>query len=301
MKSLITGAKGQLGEYLLRALREAGDDVIATDIVEVDDPIWRILDVTDAQAVRAALAEHKPDRVFHLAAILSAKGERNPQATYTVNQGGTYNVLEACRLEGVSQLLYTSTIAVFGPGLPDPTPDAVELLPTTMYGVTKAAGEVLGTYYHRRYGLNFRGVRFPGVIGPSMPGGGTSDYALFMYVDAVRKGAYRAFCRPDTRIPLMYMPDAIRSLLELAAAPDERLTRSAMSPRAEEIAASVRSLVPDALLEFDPDPKRQAILDSWPKALDDSPARTDWNWKPAFDLDAMTNDLIPQIRAMVTA
>jgi threonine 3-dehydrogenase len=201
-------------------------------------------------------------------------------------------------------MMFTSSIAMFGPGLPDPTPDESPLSPTTMYGVTKVGGELLGSYYHQRFGVDFRGVRFPGLISATLPGGGTSDYALFMYVDGVRIGAYEAFCRPDTRIPLMYMPDALRALVELSVAPEEKLTRrvyniAAISPTAEEIAASVKRLVPDATLTFRPDPRRQAILDSWPRALDDHLAQRDWGWKAAFDLEQMTDDLVPKIRKLL--
>ncbi|HEY5928131.1 MAG TPA: NAD-dependent epimerase/dehydratase family protein, partial [Kofleriaceae bacterium] len=218
------------------------------------------------------------------------------------------NVLEASRRAKVKRLVFTSSIAVFGPlpsgPLPDPTPDDVALHPTTMYGVTKVSGELLCAYYRSRYGIDCRGVRFPGLISAAMPGGGSSDYALFMYVDAVRKGAYEAFARADTRIPLMYMPDGVRALLELAFADQSRLTRTmyniaAFSPRADEIAKSVQRIIPDAKFTYAPDPVRQGILDSWPKAMDDSAARRDWNWQPKFDLDGMTDDLIPRVRRML--
>jgi threonine 3-dehydrogenase len=204
----------------------------------------------------------------------------------------------------VSQLIFTSTIAVFGPGLPDPVPDDVHLLPETMYGVTKVGGELLGEYYRRRFGLDFRAIRFPGLISATLPGGGTSDYAPLMYVEAVRTGEYEAFCRPDTRIPLMYMPDGIRALLELAAAPRERLTRgvyniSAFAPTAQTIADAVTRAVPGANITFKSDPTRQAILDSWPRALADDNARRDWGWRPEYDLERMTEELIPKIRALV--
>ena len=178
-------------------------------------------------------------------------------------------------------LIFTSTIAAFGPGLPDPVPNEVSMRPTTMYGVTKVSGELLCAYYRSRYGIDCRGVRFPGLISAAMPGGGSSDYALFMYVDGVRKNGYEAFARADTRIPLMYMPDGVRALLELALAERATLTRAiyniaAFSPRADEIAASVQSVIPGAKFTFKPDDTRQGILDSWPRSLDDSAARRDW-------------------------
>ncbi len=309
--TLVTGAAGQVGQDLLRHLVGRGVPVVAADLrprpdgdPTLDAIPWHRLDVTAPGAVADLVGCLRPQRIFHLAAILSARGEQDPQATYRVNQTGTYNVLEACRIHGVPQCVFTSTIAVFGPGLPEVVPDDVPLHPTTMYGVTKVAGELLGAYYAQRYGLDFRGVRFPGLISASLPGGGTSDYALFMYYDGVRLGHYTAFCRPDTRIPLMYMPDAVAGLVDLALAPRTRLRRhvyniAAFSPRADEIARSVQRALPGVRIDFEPDPERQAILDSWPRALDDTAARTDWSFRPRFDLDAMTDDLVPKVRALV--
>ncbi len=250
------------------------------------------------------MTQVRPHRVYHLAAILSARGEEIPQRTYEVNQSGTYNVLETCRRLEVDRVIFTSTIAVFGPGLPEQVPDDAPLQPTTMYGVTKVAGELLGDYYRRRFDVDFRAVRFPGLISASLPGGGTSDYALFMYVDGVRVGRYEAFCRADTRIPLMYMPDGIRALVELSEAPRGALRRStyniaAFSPPAAEIARSVGRALPDVRITFAPDAHRQSILDSWPRVLDDHNAREDWGWKPQFDLDEMTADLVPKIRSLI--
>ena len=315
MNILLTGAGGQIGHDLIGALSAAGHNVTSTDLAprppshaHAGGASWQRLDVTDGAATTAMFEKVKPDLVFHLAAILSARGEKDPKLAYDVNQTGTWNVLEACRTAGVARLLFTSSIAVFGPPpsgpLPDPTPDDVALHPTTMYGVTKVAGELLCAYYTHKFNVDCRGVRFPGLISAAMPGGGSSDYALFMYVDAVRKGGYEAFARRDTRIPLMYMPDGVRALLELAMADRERLTRSiyniaAFSPRADEIAASVQRVIPDAKFSYSPDPRRQSILDSWPKSLDDAAARTDWGWKPKYDLDGMTDDLVPRVRRML--
>jgi threonine 3-dehydrogenase len=314
MKIVITGAGGQIGHDLIGALVAAGHHVTSTDLAPRPPSHahaggdWHRLDVTDAHAVDALFAELKPELVFHLAAILSARGEQDPRLAYDVNQTGTWNVLEACRKQQVARLMFTSSIAVFGPigghPLPDPTPDDVALHPSTMYGVTKVSGELLCDYYRQKHGIDCRGVRFPGLISAAMPGGGSSDYALFMYVDGVRKSAYEAFARADTRIPLMYMPDAVRALLELAMADRARLSRciyniAAFSPRADEIGASVATAIAGAKFTFAPDALRQAILDSWPRALDDSAARADWHWKPRYDLAAMTADLVPKIRAML--
>src|SRR3954470_12219042 len=283
MKILLTGAGGQIGHDLIGALSASGHEVVSTDLAprppshaHAQGGKWRRLDVTDPGATLAVFEEHKPECVFHLAAILSASGEKNPTLAYDVNQTGTWNVLEACRQTGVQRMVFTSSIAVFGPPpsgpLPDPTPDDVALHPTTMYGVTKVAGELLCAYYTKKFDVDCRGVRFPGLISAAMPGGGSSDYALFIYVDGVRKGGYEAFARPDTKIPLMYMPDGVRALLELAFADRARLSRAiyniaAFSPRADEIAASAMTVLPEARFTFRPDPARQAILDSWPSSL----------------------------------
>ncbi len=310
-RCLVTGAGGQVGLDLIRTLRARGYDVHASDVAprpgaaQVDDDVpWHHLDVTNLDGVQTLFTEIRPHRVYHLAAILSARGEEIPQRTYDVNQTGTYNVLETCRQLEIDRVIFTSTIAVFGPGLPEHVADDVPLQPTTMYGVTKVAGEMLGDYYRRRFGVDFRAVRFPGLISASLPGGGTSDYALFMYTDGVRLGRYEAFCRPDTRIPLMYMPDGVRALAELSDAPRGKLRRStyniaAFSPTAEEIAASVATALPEVNITFAPDSHRQAILDSWPRVLDDRNAREDWDWNPEFDLDQMTADLVPKIRALI--
>lgn len=309
MKILVTGAGGQVGLDLLRTLQARGDEVHASDVAPVaaedrHDLPWHRLDVTAAAEVDALVAALRPEVVFHLAAILSARGEADPMRTYAVNQGGTVNVLEACRKHGVRQVVFTSTIAAFGPPLPDLVPDDIGLHPTTMYGVTKVAGELLGDYYFRRYGLDFRAVRFPGLISAVLPGGGTSDYAPLMYFEALRVGHYAAFCKPEATIPLMYMPDGLRALVELSQAPRERLTRcvynvAAFSPTARQIADEVARVIPGADISFAPDPARQAILDSWPKALDDGLARRDWGWAPRYDLQGMSADLVPKLRALL--
>jgi threonine 3-dehydrogenase len=310
MNILLTGAGGQIGEDLVSALVAEGHRVAATDLRPTsfgtgsDGVAWKQLDVTRAADVESVVHEVRPDVVFHLAAILSASGERNPQLAYDVNQTGTWNVLEACRRHAVPRFIYTSTIAVYGPGLPDPCPDDVPLHPTTMYGVTKASGEMLCEYYSLKHGIDCRGVRFPGLISAALPGGGSTDYALFMYVDGIRRGSYESFARADTRVPLMYMPDGVRALLELSTVPREKLSRTiyniaAFSPRADEIAASVARAVPGVTITYAPDPLRQGILDSWPRALDDTNARNDWGWRPRYTLDAMTDDLVPKIRALV--
>jgi len=309
MRVLITGAGGQVGLELLAHLRGRDNEVFASDVAPkpktcADDVEWEHLDVTDPAEIRTVIERVKPEVIYHLAAILSARGEQIPHVTYEVNQTGTRNLLEACRELGVPKLIFASTIAAFGPGLPDPVPNEVSMRPTTMYGITKASGELLGEYYRQKWGLDFRGVRFPGLINAGIPGGGTSDYALHMYTTAMKEGAYESFCHADTRIPLMYMPDAIRAIVEVAEAPRAKLRRSiyniaAFSPTAGQIAESVAAAIPGVELTFKSDPLRQAILDSWPRALDDSCAREEWGWQPEYDLDAMTADMVIQVRKMI--
>ena len=306
MKTLITGAAGQIGTDLLPLLLERGDTVTVFDLAPRPDSCpdavtWIRGDVSLGPEVYDAVSTTAPDRIMHLAAILSAIGESVPHRAYRVNMDGTEHVLEAARLFQVGQVFFCSTIAAFGPGLTPPVGDDVPMRPTTMYGVTKVAGERLGEYYQRAFGIDFRGVRFPGLINAGVPGGGTSDYALFMYVDGIRHGAYESFCSPETKIPFMYMPDAIRAMVELSDAPPEGLRRSiyniaAMSPTAEEVAEAVRARVPGVNLTFNPDPARQAILDSWPQVLDDSNARNEWGWKHEYDLDRMSDDLVGKLR-----
>ena len=311
MKILVTGAAGQIGTDLLPTLLEQGHDVATFDLARrpAGCPAaveWIRGDVALAPEVFDAVKRVRPDRILHMAAILSAAGESVPHRAYRVNNDGTHNVLEAGRLFDVEQVFFCSTIAVFGPGLPDTVGDDVPLRPTTMYGITKAFGERLGEYYRDTYGLDFRGVRFPGLINAGIPGGGTSDYALFMYVDGLRNGAYEAFVSPESCIPFMYMPDAIRAMLELSDAPRENLKRSiyniaAMSPTAQEFADAVTERLANVQITFKSDPLRQAILDSWPRVLDDTNARNEWGWKPTFDLDAMSDDIIPKVRALIEA
>jgi threonine 3-dehydrogenase len=309
MKLLVTGAGGQVGQDFLPLLVKKGHDVIAFDLAPPPEKLdkhvtWVRGDVSVAGEVHDVVRGHRPDRIYHFAAILSARGETMPHRTWRVNVEGTQHVLEAARLQGTPQVFFASTIAAFGPGLPDPVPNEVSMRPTTMYGVTKVTGELLGEYYRTAFGLDFRGVRFPGLISAGLPGGGTSDYALFMYVEGIRSGRYEAFCEPGTRIPFMYMPDALRGVLDLSEAPRDALGRSiyniaAIHPTAEEVAAAVRERIPGVRLTFRPDARRQAILDSWPKRLDDTPAREDWGWAHRYDLAAMSDDLMRELRSML--
>jgi threonine 3-dehydrogenase len=308
MRILVTGGAGQVGTDLLAMLHGQGHEVACFDLAPKPASLpeavgWRRGSVTNPGELFGAVKETRPQVIYHLAALLSATGEEYPHRAWSVNMDGTYNLLEAARILDVRQVLFASTIAVFGPGLPDPVPNDAPLMPTTMYGITKVAGEMLGAYYERKWGLDFRGVRFPGLLSAVEPGGGTTDYAIHMYVEGIRKGRYECFVGPRSTVPMMYMPDALRALLELAEADKKRLKRciyniAAMSPTAQDFAEAVRARVPKVEITFKPDPRRQAILDSWPRRLDDACARQEWGWKPAYDLDATSDDLVAKIRAM---
>ncbi len=308
MRILVTGGGGQIGTELLHVLASQGHELSVYDIARrpsaaPGSAAWHRGDVSNRSEVFDVVQELKPEVIYHLAALLSATGETLPHRAYQVNMDGTHNVLEAARTFGVRQVMFASTIAVFGPHLPDPVPNEVSLRPTTMYGITKVAGEMLGEYYDNTWGVDFRGVRFPGLISAGEPGGGTTDYALFMYVHGLRHGAYECFVGPDSTVPMMYMPDALRALVELSAAPKEKLKRhvyniAAFSPTADEFADAVRARVPNVQLTYNADPMRQSILDSWPARVDDAAARHDWGWKAQYTLDSMSDDLIAKIKAM---
>jgi nucleoside-diphosphate-sugar epimerase len=234
-----------------------------------------------------------------LAALLSATGEKNPQKAWHVNMNGLYNVLEAARARNLVRVFSPSSIAVFGPATPrEMTPQDTVLSPTTIYGVTKVAGEHLCDYYVRKYGLDVRGCRYPGIIShQTLPGGGTTDYAVAIFYEAVKQGRYTCFLRQDTRLPMMYMPDCLKCTLDLMDADFSRLKHhasfnvTAMSFSAGELAAEIRKHLPSFEVRYEPD-FRQAIADSWPASIDDSAARAEWDWKPDYALAAMTSDML---------
>lgn len=309
-KILITGAAGQIGSELTRALRARFGDanVVVSDIFKpagglADSGPFELLDVTDAKALDALLGKHQIDTVYHLAALLSATGEKNPQKAWHVNMAGLYNVLEAARARNLVRVFSPSSIAVFGPTTPrEMTPQDTVLGPTTIYGVTKVAGELLCDYYVQKYGLDVRGCRYPGIISHlTLPGGGTTDYAVAIFYEAVKHGRYACFLREDTRLPMMYMPDCLKCTLDLMDADFARLKHhssfnvTAMSFSAGELAAEIGKHVPGFKVTYEPD-FRQAIADSWPASIDDSAARAEWDWKPDFDLAAMTTDMLAALR-----
>ena len=303
---VVTGAAGQIGTEMVSRLRDeyGTDAVLATDIRSAgsESGPFAFVDVTNGESLDAAVGRHRADAIFHLAAILSAVGERRPQLTYQVNIGGLFNVLEVARARGCA-VFTPSSIAAFGPSTPpDPTPQDTIQRPNTMYGVSKVAGELLCDYYFTRFGLDTRGVRYPGLISHvAEPGGGTTDYAVEIYYEAVRHNRYECFLGPGTQLDMMYMPDAIRAAIELMEAPADSLTHrnafnvTAMQLTPESIADSIRRRLPEFDLTYDVDPERQRIAESWPRRIDDSAARSEWGWKHEYDLDAMTDEMLDEL------
>jgi nucleoside-diphosphate-sugar epimerase len=308
---LITGGCGQIGTELTTALRRRyGDEnVVVTDVQPLPPGLTRCgpgerLDVTDRAFFFNDAATTEIYTIYHMAAILSATGEENPRLAWTINIGGLYNVLEVARELGVQRIYHPSSIAAFGPETPkDDTPQETVLRPTTMYGVTKVTGEMLGAYYHRRYGLDVRGIRYPGVISSETPpGGGTTDYAVAIFYEAIRTGRYTCFVREDTVLPMIYMPDCIRATLQLMEADAGKLKHAAeynvaaLTFSAAELAAEIKKRLPHFEIDYKPD-FRQQIADSWPRTIDDSAAREEWGWSPQYDLGAMVDDMLEKLSA----
>ena len=307
---LVTGAAGQIGTDLTTTLREkfGNQNVVAMghktpmpkDIAEGGPCVMG--DVTDIEEYRKIVVDYQIDTVYHLAAILSATGESKPQLCYDVNLNGLYNVLEVAKDNG-QRLFCPSSIAVFGHGTPlENTPQETVLKPTTMYGVTKVAGELLCDYYFHKYGVDVRGIRYPGLISwKTRPTGGTTDYAVEIYYEAVLNNKYECFVRADTKLPMMYMPDAIKGTLDLMDAPLETLKHhsdfnfAGMSFSAQELADCIATRMPDFECTFNPD-SRQAIADSWPDSIDDSAASKEWGWKPSYDLEKMSDDMLENLK-----
>lgn len=308
-RALVTGAGGQVGTELVAALGAlyGRENVLATDLrpdaaATLGGP-FAPLDCTDGDAVQATLRRFRPDTVFHLAALLSVAGEERPRLAYRVNLGGLVNVLEAARAEG-SAVFFPSSIASFGPSIPlDDVPQEAAQRPVTMYGITKASGEMICDFYHLRFGVDTRGVRFPGLISHvAEPGGGTTDYAVAAFREAAARGAHTCPLRPDTQLDMMYMPDAIRAVIELMEADPGRLAHrnayniTAMQFTPQMLAAAIGRHLPHFRMDYRVDPLRQSIADSWPRRLDDSAAREEWGWHAGYDLAAMTADMFARLR-----
>lgn len=310
-RMVVTGGLGQIGVELIRRLRKeyGAQSVLATgrrdnNVERLGDGPFEILDVRDGEKLVSLIRKHKADTVLHLAGILSARAEQNPQMAWDINMNGLYNALEAARQESCS-LFFPSSIAAFGPSTPqDRTPQDTIQRPNTVYGVAKTAGELLCDYYNHKYGLDTRGVRFPGLISyDTLPGGGTTDYAVHIYYDAVKKGSYTSFIAPGTYMDMMYMPDALDGILQLMEADPSRLKHrccfniTAMSFEPRELGRAIEKHVPGFTLDFDVDPVRQAIAESWPNSIDDTAAREEWDWNPRYDLESMTVDMLEKLRA----
>jgi nucleoside-diphosphate-sugar epimerase len=307
---LVTGASGQVGSDLVIALRDryGEKNVLATDIRAPEGSLansgpFEIVDCTDHEAMDQAVTHFKADTIYHLAAILSAVGEANPHKAYEVNLGGLENTLEVSRNRSCAVFI-PSSIAAFGPSTPpDPTPQVTIQRPTTIYGVTKVAGELLADYFHLRFGVDTRGVRYPGLISwVTEPGGGTTDYAVEIFYEAIKKGSYTCFLKADTQLDMMYMPDAIKASIDVMEADPRRLKNrnafniAAMQFTPDQLASAIRKHIPDFVMDYNVDPLRQGIADSWPKRLDDSAAREEWDWEPDYDLDAMVEDMLRNLR-----
>jgi nucleoside-diphosphate-sugar epimerase len=312
---LVTGSAGQIGAELVPRLRHAygKDNVIAAvhrspGLSSLrEGPVIKV-DTGDADAVSSAIKENKVDTVYHLAAVLSATGEKDPQLAWEVNMDGLRNVLEASRTAGVSRMFWPSSVAVYGPDAPRKNaPQSAPLNPTTIYGVTKVAGELLCNYYFLKYGTDVRCLRYPGLISNvTPPGGGTTDYAVEIFYDAIRKGSYNCFLREDTILPMMYMPDALEGTVQVMESDPGKITRhlgynvGAMSFSAGELAREIGKNVPGFKVSYSPDP-RQKIADSWPMSVDDTEARREWGWKPDFDLKAMVKDMLTKLKGRLAS
>lgn len=304
-KILIIGANGQIGTVLTAALKSqfGTDNVIPSDIKGDPEKGVLSLDVLDATQLAKIVDEHKINEIYHLAAVLSAKGEQNPKQAWNININGLFNVLEVAKEKGIRKIFFPSTIAVFGANIPlQNTPQHVYLAPSTVYGISKVAGELWSEYYSNKYNMDIRSVRYPGVIGyQSLPGGGTTDYAVDIYHKAIAGETFECFLSENTTLPMIYMDDVIRGTIELMNAPEEKIklrsgyNLAGMSFSPKEIYASICKEIPDFKIVYKTD-FRQAIADSWPQSIDDSMARADWGWKPKFDLDGMTKDMLFHLR-----
>jgi nucleoside-diphosphate-sugar epimerase len=310
-KMLVIGAAGQIGSELVMELRKryGNDNVVAgirktqpNDEVRNSGPLETV-DAVNKDEVEKAVRKYGIDSVFHLASLLSAVGEKNPDMAWNVNMNGLKNVLDLAKEQGF-KVFWPSSIAAFGPSTPKVrTPQATILEPSTMYGVTKVAGELLCNYYFEKFGVDVRSVRYPGIISyKTLPGGGTTDYAIEIFYEAIRKGSYKCFLNKDSTLPMMYMPDAMKATMDLMEADKSKvkirtsynLAATSFSP--EEIYNEIRKHMPGFKITYEPD-FRQKIADSWPKSIDDSRARQDWGWKHEYDLPKMTKDMLEKLKA----
>jgi threonine 3-dehydrogenase len=306
-KILITGASGQLGSVLTEKLQEkyGVSNIIASDLrINLSfNGHFEVLDATDFDTLKEIVFHFEVTQIYHLAAILSANGEKAPLNTWDINMKSFFNVLEVSRLANVDKVFFPSSIAVYGKDAPKiETPQDYALAPSTVYGISKVAGENWAHYYYERYGLDIRSIRYPGVIGhQSLPGGGTTDYAVAIFHKAVNNEEFECFLEATSTLPMIYMDDTIRATIELMEAPKENITvrtsynLSGMSFSPDQLTKSIQKIYPEFKILYKPD-FRQKIAESWPSSIDDSSARADWNWKPQFDIDAMTRVMIEELK-----
>ncbi|MBQ0735054.1 NAD-dependent epimerase/dehydratase family protein [Aquimarina celericrescens] len=306
-KVLVIGANGQLGSVLIGALQKKFgiENVIGSDLKKKEDfhGIFEIADATNQERIQELVSKYNITQIYHLAAILSARGEENPLQTWDINMKTLFTVLEVSRLNTIDRVFFPSSIAVFGTGAPlKNTPNNAYLDPATVYGMSKAAGENWAQYYFLKYGLDVRSLRYPGVIGyQSLPGGGTTDYAVDIYHKAVLNEEFVCFLKEDTTLPMIFMDDTIRATLELMDAPKEDIkirtsyNVAGISFSPAEVVAEIRKLYPDFKVKYEPD-FRQDIAASWPKTIDDSAAAKDWGWKPEYNLEMITQTMIQKLK-----
>jgi nucleoside-diphosphate-sugar epimerase len=306
-KILVTGAFGQIGTVLVETLiqKYGYENVVASDLAPENklNSLYESLDILDTARFKEVIVKHNIKQIYHMAALLSAVGESKPLFCWDVNFTAFLNILELAKNTGVEKIFFPSSIAVFGPTTPQfNTPQESPLVPSTVYGVSKVAGELWANYYFLKYGLDVRSLRYPGIIGyQTMPGGGTTDYAVDIFHQAILEGHFNCFLSENTRLPMMYMEDAIRATIDLMEAPAEKLTvrysynLSAFDFTPGEIYQEIKKHIPDFTIEYQPD-FRQAIADSWTKSIDDRKAREDWGWEPQFSLESMVEDMIYQLK-----
>jgi len=307
---LVTGACGQIGSELVLALRKTYKNVIASDLKEPAGELkeggeFAKLDVLDKNSLADCVRKFNITQIYHLAAVLSATGEKTPELAWRINMTGLINILDVCCEQGVKKLFFPSTIAVFGPSSPKvDTPQYTVMEPNTIYGISKQAGERWCDWYYQKKGLDVRSIRYPGLISyKTRAGGGTTDYAVDIFFEAVDKQSYTCFLKEDTVLPMMYMPDAIRGTIQLMEAPAESITvRSGynfagFSIAPKDVVAEIQKLIPGFKVEYKPD-FRQQIADGWPQSIDDTVAQNDWDWKPEYNLVATANDMLQHIKQM---
>jgi nucleoside-diphosphate-sugar epimerase len=310
-KILVIGSNGQIGTELVTELRRIHqvNQVVACDIRRPDYDTknagpFEFVNVLDKENLKAIFAKYKPTQVYLLAALLSATGEQNPKLAWDLNMNGLLNVLDFAIDFGTKKIYWPSSIAVFGPNSPkQQTPQFCTMDPNTVYGISKLAGERWCEYYFQKYGLDVRSIRYPGLISwKAMPGGGTTDYAIHIFHEALKKGSYSSFLSAETELPMMYMDDAIRGTIELMDAPAKEISiRSSynfggMNFNPEDLASEIKKHIPDFKLSYTANDPRQKIADSWPISMDDSIAKKDWNWKPEFDLEKLTLNMLMNLR-----